>query len=59
MVGVGMVIYVELLSLPGKLCHFGEKVSNGRLLSGFHSSSTVEGLMCGSLRRMTNTSVIS
>jgi hypothetical protein len=33
MVGVGMMIYVELLTLLGKLCHFGEKVSNGRLLS--------------------------
>jgi hypothetical protein len=31
--GVGMVIYVELLALPGKLCRFGEKVSNGCLLS--------------------------
>jgi hypothetical protein len=33
MVGVGMMIYVELLTLLGKLCHFGEKVSNGCLLS--------------------------
>jgi hypothetical protein len=31
--GVGMVIYMELLALPRKLCCFGEKVSNGRLLS--------------------------
>jgi hypothetical protein len=31
--GVGMVIYVELLALTGKLCRFGEKVSNGCLLS--------------------------
>jgi hypothetical protein len=31
--GVGMVIYVELLALPRKLCRFGEKVSNRRLLS--------------------------
>jgi hypothetical protein len=23
--GVGIVIYVELLALPGELCHFGEK----------------------------------
>jgi hypothetical protein len=28
-----MVIYVDLLTLPRKLCRFGEKVSNGRLLS--------------------------
>jgi hypothetical protein len=28
-----MADYVELVALPGKLCHFGEKVSNGRLLS--------------------------
>jgi hypothetical protein len=33
MVGGGMAIYVELLALLGKLCRFGEKVSNGRLLS--------------------------
>jgi hypothetical protein len=33
MVGVGMVIYVELLTLPGELCCFSEKVSNERLLS--------------------------
>jgi hypothetical protein len=31
--GVGMAIYVELLTLLVKLCHFDEKVSNGRLLS--------------------------
>jgi hypothetical protein len=53
MVGVGTTIYVELLTLPRKLCLFGEKVSNERILSGFHSSSTVDGLMCGSPRRMT------
>jgi hypothetical protein len=55
---------VELLALPGKLCCFSEKVCNERLLSlnslsAFHSSTTVEGLMCGSPCRMTNTSVIS
>jgi hypothetical protein len=37
----------------------GEKVSNMHLFSGFHSSSTIEGLMCGSPGRMTNTYVIS
>jgi hypothetical protein len=31
--GVGMLICVELLALPGKFCRFGEKVSNERLLS--------------------------
>jgi hypothetical protein len=33
MVGVEMSIYVELLTVPGKLCCFSEKVSNRRLLS--------------------------
>jgi uncharacterized protein YlbG (UPF0298 family) len=31
--GVGMAIYVDLLTLTRKLRRFGEKVSNGRLLS--------------------------
>jgi hypothetical protein len=33
MVGVAMAIFVDLLTLHGKLCRFGEKVSNVRLLS--------------------------
>jgi hypothetical protein len=54
-----MAIYVELLTLLEKLCRFGEKVSNRHLLSGFHSSSTIEGLMFRSPCRMTNMSMIS
>jgi hypothetical protein len=54
MVGLGMVIKMEFLTFHGKLCQ-----CNGCLLSGCHSSFTVDWLKFGSHHGMTHTTVTS